>query len=73
MATAIEEEIVDLEKNIHSHLDEINEKNGLPFELSLSVGWAEFDAGQYSNMEELVSAADQAMYRQKAEKKRAKP
>ena len=68
-----EEEIVDLEKNIHSHLDEINEKNGLPFELSLSVGWAEFDAGQYSNMEELVSAADQAMYRQKAEKKRAKP
>lgn len=66
------EEIVDLEKNIHSHLDEINERSGRPFKLTLSIGWAGFDAGQYANIEELVSVADQAMYRQKAEKKREK-
>lgn len=65
-----EEEMEEFANSINRRLEMVNQKSELPFSLTLSVGWAGFDIERYKTIEELVAAADRAMYRQKAEKKK---
>lgn len=66
-------EIQEFVGTINNELDKVNEKSALPFNLTLSIGWAEYDADRYQTYEELVAVADKAMYQQKAQKKKENP
>lgn len=49
-----------------------NEAAGRPYELSLSIGLGRFDPAAPCTIEELIGAADAAMYRHKAAKRRSR-
>ena len=50
----------------------VNQEPGRPHSLGLSIGWAAFDPERPRTLSELASEADQAMYRQKQERKVAR-
>ena len=54
---------------VESLFDEYNASSDLPCRLDISIGFAEYKAGQ--TMEDLICAADEDLYRAKRSKRRA--
>jgi len=54
-----------LVKRLHSAVDEFNETGGEPYELSMSLGVARYDTDSRTGLDELLTAADRAMYSDK--------
>ena len=55
-------------KRIEEALTTFNTTTAEPFRLSMSIGWARFDPQHINTADALLSAADQHMYRVKADK-----
>ncbi len=56
--------------NIIRNLTQHNEKRIRDYELSLSIGIAHFDPDHYSSLEDVITAADASMYKNKKSKVR---
>ncbi|RJR16457.1 MAG: sensor domain-containing diguanylate cyclase [Nitrospiraceae bacterium] len=54
---------------LQSHISSFNEKKGLPYDISLSIGTSHFDPAHPRPLEDLLSEADSLMYESKQEKK----
>ncbi|MEA4929697.1 MAG: GGDEF domain-containing protein [Candidatus Limiplasma sp.] len=53
---------------ICQRVEQFNKTEAQPFQLSLSIGWARFDPKQINTTDALLTAADQSMYRVKAQR-----
>ena len=60
-----EEEVLALCRQIDQAIAEENEHGGNPYTLSVSWGYALYDAAIHANADQLIHAADQAMYGKK--------
>ena len=58
-------------KRIHKSIDEHNARKGNNYELSISIGIAEYDPESPCTIEELLEKADDMMYKKKQERKKS--
>ncbi|MGN1100010.1 MAG: diguanylate cyclase domain-containing protein, partial [Christensenellales bacterium] len=65
-----QEEIDDLKKRLREKIEEKNRTNNYPFTLSISMGTAVDICGSSDDIERLLRTADEAMYAEKALKKK---
>ncbi len=62
------EEALRLKENIKQQLDVINERSGIPFTLTISIGMASSDGSL--SLKELIGKADEEMYKEKEKSRR---
>ncbi|HOC59358.1 MAG TPA: PAS domain S-box protein [Smithellaceae bacterium] len=59
-------------KRLQGRIDEDNASSNLPYQISMSIGVADYDPLTPCSIQELMSRADERMYKQKKEKKQAR-
>jgi len=70
---ASEENEAHLIKRLRARVREVNQENGEPYDLSVSVGAARFSGEGAMRLEDLLAEVDEAMYQEKWSKKRGTP
>jgi diguanylate cyclase (GGDEF)-like protein len=70
---ASEENESQLLRRLKERVEEVNQEDGEPFDLSVSVGAARFPGDDATRLEDLIAEVDEAMYKEKWAKKRAVP
>jgi two-component system cell cycle response regulator len=70
---ASEENEAQLLQRLRARVQEVNQENGEPYDLSVSVGAARFSGEGAARLEDLLAEVDEAMYQEKWSKKRKLP
>jgi len=70
---ASEENEAHLVQRLRARVREVNQENGEPFDLSISIGAARFSGEGATSLSDLLSEVDEAMYQEKWSKKKGTP
>ncbi len=70
---ASEENEAHLVQRLRARVREVNQENGEPFDLSISIGAARFSGEGATGLSDLLSEVDEAMYQEKWSKKKGTP